>query len=184
MKSKFVFETLVIILTLAPLPSLAQSGTAQMADTGLSSCGTSGDKFVVKESRAQQPTEPEPGKALVYFIEEDLNTQIVTHTTRAGIDGKWMGAAYGTSWFSFTVDPGLHHICATTQIGSDTDDVLTSLAHFAAEAGGVYYFEMKNISMINGAKEYTNDATLSALDSDEGKYLTHSLPLVVSRPKK
>jgi hypothetical protein len=38
--------------------------------------------------------------------------------------------------------------------------------------------------MINGAKEYTNDATLSPLDSDEGKYLTHSLPLFLSHPKK
>lgn len=147
-------------------------------------CGDMAARFEVKPSKDPQTAEPEAGKALVYFIEEDLNTEFVTHTSRAGIDGKWMGATYGTSYFYFTVDPGLHHLCATTQIGGDTEDVLMAAVHFTAEAGGVYYFEMKNVSMTNGSGSYTNDATLFPLDSDEGKYLASELSLVTSRRKK
>ncbi len=147
-------------------------------------CGDMAARFEVKPSKDPQTAEPEAGKALVYFIEEDLNTEFVTHTSRAGIDGKWMGATYGTSYFYFTVDPGLHHLCATTQIGGDTEDVLAAAVHFTAEAGGVYYFEMKSVSMVNGNGNYTNDASLFPLDSDEGKFLTSSLQLVTSRQKK
>lgn len=147
-------------------------------------CADMAAKFEVKPSKTPHTAGPEAGKALVYFIEEDLNTEFVTHTSRAGIDGEWMGATYGSSYFYFTVDPGVHHLCATTQIGEETEDVLTAVAHFTAEAGGVYYFEMKNISMINGSKSYTNDATLFPLDSDEGKYLISHLSLMTSHQKK
>jgi hypothetical protein len=95
-----------------------------------------------------------------------------------------MGATYGSSYFSFSVDPGVHHLCATTQTGMATNDVLTALAHFTAEAGNVYYFAVKNISMRDGSMIYSNDATLFPIDIDEGKYLTSWFPLVESRQKK
>jgi hypothetical protein len=147
-------------------------------------CGDLTAKFEVRPSKGPQTAEPKPGTALVYFIEEDLNTQLTTHTSRVGIDGKWMGATHGSSYFSFSVDPGVHHLCATTQTGMATDDVLTALAHFTAEPGGVYNFEMKNVSMKDASTIYTNDATLFPVDSDEGKYLTSSLTLVDSRQKQ
>jgi hypothetical protein len=65
-----------------------------------------------------------------------------------------------------------------------TNDVLTALAHFTAEAGNVYYFAVKNISMRDGSMIYSNDATLFPIDIDEGKYLTSWFPLVESRQKK
>jgi hypothetical protein len=164
------------------LPAQAQKKPA--AAIGLSGCGDPAAKFEVKPSKGPNTAQPDAGKALVFFIEEDVNTQFFTHTTRAGIDGKWMGATHGSSYFYFPVDPGVHHLCATTQIGGTTEDVLTAVAHFKAEAGGVYYFEMKNISMKDASLIYSNDATLFPLDSDEGKYLTSRFPLVASHQKQ
>ena len=147
-------------------------------------CGAMQAKFEVRPSKNLQLPAPEAGKALVYFLEEDTNTQFITHTSRIAVDGKWMGATYGSSYFSFKVDPGVHHLCATTQTGIATGDVLTALAHFTAEAGGVYYFDMKNISLRVSSIIYSNDATLLPVDTDQGKYLTSWFKLVESRQKK
>jgi hypothetical protein len=178
----FVF---VLFVVLASLPATAQKQRYGELPTPPvpPACGFMEAKFAVKPAKNSQATPLEAGKALVYFIEEDANTEWGTHTSRVGIDGKWTGATYGNSYFSFSVDSGLHHLCATTQIGIATDDVLTALTHFTAEAGNVYYFEVKNISMRNASNIFTNDVTLVPLDIDEGKYLTSWFPLVESHQK-
>lgn len=178
----FVF---VLLVALVSLPASAQKRRfGELPSPPIPpACGDMGVKFAVKPAKNSQTAPLETGKALVYFIEEDANTEWVTHTSRIGIDSKWTGATYGNSYFSFSVDPGLHHLCATTQIGTATDDVLTALAHFTAEAGNVYYFAVKNVSMRNVSNLYTNDVTLVPLDVDEGKYLTSWFPLVESHQK-
>ena len=172
-------KSLVFAIVLLSLPALAQDSAAAVA--GLSGCGDPKLKFEVKPSSWKNPAQPEQGKALVYFIEEDINTNFVTHTSRADIDGKSIGATHGHSYFYFSVDPGVHHICATTQFGVSSEENLTAVAHFTAEAGGVYYFEIKNLSW---SQPGAHDASLFPLDSDEGKFLTSSLPLVSSHQKK
>jgi len=44
-------------------------------------------------------------------------------TTRAGVDGEWVGVAEGFSYFIFSVYPGEHHLCASWQtwVGSGVD---------------------------------------------------------------
>lgn len=185
MKLRTAFTVVVLYAVLVSWPAVAQQfSTRDLATAGMAACGNIAAEFKVKRSAAQQPPTPDAGKALVYFVEEDLNTQIITHTTRVGIDGQWMGATYGSSYTYFMVDPGVHHLCANTQIGTSTEDGLTALAHFTAEAGSIYYFEMKNVSMMSGPRNYTNDATLAPLDSDEGKYMILKLPFMTSLPKK
>jgi hypothetical protein len=183
---KKIVGVFVFSMVLVSLPALAQKRRfGELPPPPIPpTCGDMGAKFAVKSSKGPQMAEPETGKALVYFIEEDNNAQFVTHTSRIGIDGKWMGATYGSSYFSFSVDPGVHHLCATTQAGLAANDVRTALAHFTAEAGGVYYFDMKNISIRDSSTISWDDATLLPVDSDEGKYLTSWLTLVESREKK
>jgi hypothetical protein len=127
-------SVLILFAALMSLPGLAQKPS--LGDLPPSpvppACGDLNAKFEVKTAKNPPAAEPEAGKALVYFIEEDINTELTTHTSRVGIDGKWMGATYGSSYIFFSVNPGVRHVCATTQTGMDTDDVLTSLAHFTA----------------------------------------------------
>jgi hypothetical protein len=179
MKLKMAARLLAIFPALLALPALAQANAD--ASVGLAGCGPVKIKFEVKTSTGKSPAQPEPGKALVFFIERDINTNLVTHTSRADVDGQPMGAAYGDSYFYFSVDPGVHHLCATTQFGLSSEDIATAVLHFTAEAGGVYYFEMKNISW---PERDVHDASLFPLDSDEGKYLEFTLPLVSSKLKK
>ena len=103
------------------------------------------------------------------------------HTTKAGLDGKWAGATHGDSYFFFTVDPGVHHLCAATQFGMSSADSQTALLHFTAVAGGVYYVEVKNYSWL---EKSSHDVTLSPLDSDQGIDLISRLPRAVSTQKK
>jgi len=182
-KIGFVFVLMVVWVS---FPALAQKRRFGELPTPPvpPACGDMGAKFEVKPSKGSQSARLEAGRALVYFIEQDNNNQFVTHTSRIGVDRTWMGATYGSSYFSFSVDPGVHHLCATTQTGMATNDVLTALAHFTAEAGSVYYFEVKNNSMIDASMIYSNDVTLFPIDIDEGKYLTSWFPLVDSHRKK
>ena len=171
------FAVLVLSTALLSFPALAQDN-ATAAARGISGCGDRKAKFEVKPSTGKAPAQPEQGKALVYFVEEDINTNVVTHTSRADIDGKSIGATDGSSWFYFSVEPGIHHLCATTHFGMSND--ATAVVHFTAEPGGTYYFEIKNLSWSgNGA----HDISLFPLDSDEGKFLTTSYQLVASDRK-
>jgi len=147
-------------------------------------CGPINEKFEVKTDKAQHPvTQAEAGKAVVYFVEDDTNFQSTPKpTTRIGLDGSWVGANHGNSYFYFTVDPGEHHLCASWQswVGIGTRNN-ASAAHFTAEAGGVYYFSVKNSwlreSQIMGME-------LVPLDSDEGQLLASKFSFSTFHPKE
>jgi len=93
-------------------------------------------------------------------------------TTRMGIDGKWVGATHANSYSYFSVDPGVRHLCASWQ---PTDlDHGTAALHFLAEAGGIYFFTVKN---------RVTSISFVPSDSDEGQFLINRLALSTSRPK-
>lgn len=160
--------------------SLTTSGFAQDS-LGAPGCGDPKDKFEVKTEKGQYASQPPAGKALVYFIEDDSNFgSIPKPTTRMGIDGAWVGATHGSSYFYVPVDPGVHHLCASWQ----TTVVLgrghmTSASHFAAEAGRVYYFVVEDI----WARDGLSNMSFSPLDSDEGQLLVNRFPLSTFHPK-
>jgi len=63
-----------------------------------------------------------------------------------GLDGQWIGATNGNSYFYFSVDPGEHHLCTNWQGFSFLGKTRAAGAlHFTAEPGGVYYFRAKDI---------------------------------------
>ncbi len=143
-------------------------------DLGALGCGDDNAKFAVKSEKGQHKLQTEPGKALVYFIQDDSDfSKLPRPTTRMGIDGKWVGATHSNSYSYFSVDPGIHHICAAWQ-PTNLDHGIAAL-HFTAEAGAVYFF---------GVKNRVTGISFAPLDSDEGKFLVSRYALSTSHPKK
>ena len=165
---KTAIKAFAFSLALLPITVLAQNNAA-----GSPGCGDPAFKFDVKTNKGQNPAKPEAGKALVYFIEDDSNFNSVPKpTTRAGLDGQWVGATHGNSFFYFSVDPGVHHLCASWQRLARHQK--EAAAHFTAEAGGVYYFVAKNTySFIETTQ--TIDMSLTKLDSDDGQLRVNRL---------
>jgi hypothetical protein len=104
------------------------------------SCGDSSIKFDVTTKKNQPaPAPPEAGKAQIILIESGRGV------ARYGMDGAWLGANDGDSYFAVTVTPGEHHLCMSFQIpalaGGKIKQESVRMLAFTAEAGKVYYFE-------------------------------------------
>lgn len=136
-----------------------------------SACGPKSDSFDVKLDKTQHTlAQPEPGKALVYFIQEN------GAASRTGLDGAWVGVNKNNSYFAVSVEPGEHHVCADVRTPRGIPGVRVGLLHFTAEAGRVYYFDAR---VVYGSQSYL---FLGPVDTDEAKYLIDSYPLSVSTP--
>jgi hypothetical protein len=177
---KAAFPILPFAALLLASSLLAQETPA--ANLGSPACGAPDTRFDVKTDREQHPAQPEPGKALLYFIQEDSNFAYVPKpTTRFAIDGKWAGATHKNSYFYVSLDPGVHHLCASWQTSEDSATTRnTAAAHFTAEANAVYYFDAKDSFPHGGLASLT----LTPLDSDEGQLLTGKFEFSASQPKK
>ena len=96
---------------------------------------------------------------------------------KVGLDGTWVGANQHNSYFSVSVEPGEHHMCANPQTRFQAGRLI-ALAHFTAEAGKVYYFRTRFLGN-NNQIQFDFDP----IDSDQAQYLIASYPLSVSQPK-
>jgi hypothetical protein len=179
-------KTAVIAFAFA-LFSLASFAQATDSDAvAAPGCGDPSAKFDVRTESGRHAVQSEPGKAAVYLIEDDTDfNSIPKPTTRIGVDGKWIGATHGNSYLYFFVDPGVHHLCASWQgtvvVGKGHQ---TEAAHFNADAGEAYYFEVKSLFFWPDHQPSHTDVSLIALDSDEGQLLVNRYSLSTSRPKK
>lgn len=165
-----------IVFLSASLAFAAQARATTLPDA----CGDDKIKFDVKtEANQPAPAPPAAGKAQVILIED--NNQIVngftfSHATvRYGLDGAWVGANNGSSYFALSVDPGVHHLCANWQ-GHKHDVHATS---FTAESGKTYYFAA-NVTV--ESKEVITFG-LAQLNDDEGKYRVKALKLSTWKSK-
>ena len=96
------------------------------------------------------------------------------------MDGAWLGANHGNSYFTVSVEPGQHHVCVTSQ--SSLVGQRIQLAHFTAVAEKVYYYRTRLI--MTRSVELLELLELDPIDSDQGKYLIAFFPLSISSPKK
>lgn len=153
-------------------------------DRAAPACGLSNIKFAVTTTKQKTlSATPDAGKALIYVIQDD--TLFESHprpTVRFGMDGSWIGATHSNSWFSFSADPGTHHLCGDWQnhvvlfAGIPT----TAAMHFNAEAGHTYYFVMKDKwNKLGGLS-----VRITQIDSDEAPILMRKFSLSVSHPEK
>jgi hypothetical protein len=166
----------------------ATSAVAQNPPAALPpACGPEDVGFKVKLDNAQHTlAQPEAGKALVYFIQDDGPYGNHQHyTMRIGLDGAWAGAYKQNSYFAVSLGPGEHHICANVQSDRYPDRLqwgLLSLVHFSAEPGKVYFFHTQFLAGLPGpADPYL---VLDPVDSDEAAYLIAISPMSVSYPYK
>jgi hypothetical protein len=140
-----------------------------------SACGPKSGSFQVKLDASQHTlAQPDPGKALVYFIQEKGSDSFAV-TTTIGIDGAWVGANKNSSYFAVSVEPGEHHVCANVQSFRGHP---VGFVHFTAEAGSVYYFDAR-VVYGEASDLYFS---LTAVDSDQARYLIDSFPLSLSTP--
>jgi hypothetical protein len=146
------------------------------------SCGDDKVKFDVKTEEGQPPPAgPAEGKAQVVFIENEnqMIGPFMHATVRLGMDGAWVGANYGNSYFALTVEPGVHHLCASWQSSLGRSKKNVELTSFTAEPGQVYYFA----AQVTVTSRDSTIFGLSQLNEDEGKYRVKLSKLSSSRPK-
>jgi hypothetical protein len=175
-------KSLLIVLLLAS-PALAQEEAA--AARAAAGCGPNEVQFDVKTDKRQHPaSQPEAGKALVYVFQDEKRDPEVSYigspTTRLGLDGTWIGANHGKSYFFFSVDPGDHHLCANWQSGLNTLYKQGSAASFSAVAWKVYYFRVTVEQRIKREPALY----LEPVDPAEGQLLIASSSFSTSHPKK
>lgn len=169
-----LMKTIAAILLLSCC-ALGQDKTAVAAAEA--ACGPRDMNFEVKVDGPQEPTPtPENGKALIFVVQED------DITSRFGVDGEWVGALKGRTYFFVQLDPGEHHLCATARgMGPAVRYPRVALQQLRAEAGMTYYF----VPHIVGESVYAIDTKfdLSQVDPDEGKALVARAKFSTSRPK-
>jgi hypothetical protein len=151
----------------------AASALAQKPPEGLpAACGPRDSGFSVKLDKSQHAlAAPEPGKARVYFIQDAR-----AFTTNIGVDGGWVGANEGNSYFSVSIEPGLHHLCADIEPRLAGHQM--GLLHFAAEAGQTYYFRTR-LLIGQGGPEYF---AFTPVDGDEAGRMIAAYGLSISTP--
>ena len=147
------------------------------------SCGPESAEFTVDRDDTQPaPTDPEPGKALV-FVVDDYKGALETAgipTIRIGLDGTWVGANRGKSYIYFSLEPGEHRLCAAGQRSDKTLAHQRTQAHFTAESGKLYYFSIATLD--RSGSEATLE--LHPLEPQEAKYLIADSEHTVFRPRK
>lgn len=171
-----------LLLVLLPASLIAQDKPP--ATAAAPGCGVDNLKFDVKTDRSQHPmVKPDTGKAIVYFLQDDTDyLSRPRPTTRFGLDGSWIGATQSNAYLYVSVDPGEHHICAAWQTLVHIYAGQTSAAaHFTADAGGIYFFTVRNYFLENHGPARM---TLSPLDSDEGQLLMSKFGFSTSHPRK
>jgi hypothetical protein len=165
-----------LVALLFAAAALAQDSPGRVAPA----CGPKDVNFNVKVDASHHTlTQPEPGKSLIYFIQEKpVSGCIGTCVTRIGLDGAWAGAFQHKSWFSVPLEPGPHHLCMNPQAHFALGNLVGS-ASFTAEAGKVYYFGARAVST-----SVALDVDLEPLDGEQAKPLIASYPLSVSHPRR
>jgi len=182
---KKIFALLLLVSVSLISPAFSQKKPATPAEIPVvPGCGNPAARFEVKEGTSPHPVMPEPGKALVYFFQDDSQfASFPKPTDRVGIDGAWVGATHRDSYFYFSVDPGARHICVNWQ-GHEVFGERKPMAamQFRPIAGGVYYFLAKDIYLpdVQGMRPLT----LTQVSADQGELLIRTLDFTTSRRKK
>jgi len=142
-------------------------------------CGDDAVNYDAKlEKDAPAFTPPASGKAMIVFVETMPGEQRTQTTTRFGVDGAWVGATKGDSYFTLTVEPGEHNLCASMQSAqSRMKKAFTHAASLTAEAGKVYYFEAQITIVPLPSLDF------SQLPEAEGKYRVKAWKFATSKPK-
>lgn len=172
-----------VLLLCASLASAVQARATVLPDA----CGDDSVKFDVKaETSKAAPALPAAGKAQIVFVEDENHMigPFMYATVRFGMDGTWVGANKSNTYFAVTVDPGVHHLCASWQSALGRIEKNVDVASITAEPGKVYYFAAE-VKVTPTGDDYANiDFSLSQLDDDKGKYRVKAWKLATWKANK
>jgi hypothetical protein len=174
-----MMKTFVASIFLAVFASSVFAQDPAPAASARGGCGPSESYFDVKTDRKQHPVAPaDAGKALVYVFEDMEHGP----TMRVGLDGSWVGANKGKSYFYFSVDPGDHQVCTNWQSGTfkETSKRIGSAMTFKAEAGKVYYLR----AQVYERSEQDRNVKLEPVETAEGQFLISASAFSTFHPKK
>ena len=176
-----IMKTIFVLLLFAS-PLLAQDDAA-VARTA-AGCGPDQVNFDVKTDKKHHPApKPEPGKALIYVFQDVKEGDVFnlgSPTTKVGLDGAWVGANHGNSYFFFAMDPGNRRVCAAWQSSLPEYAKLASAADLAVEAGKSYYLRVK----VDDRPYHLPAVKMEHIDAAEAELLIASSSLSASHPKK
>jgi len=183
-----VKSRLVALLVSVSLVSAVQAWATVLPDA----CGDDKVKFNVKTQAGQPaPAPPVAGKAQIVFIEtmDEENLAFCKDcdvVARLGLDGAWVGANKGNSYFAYTVEPGEHHLCTNWDSPRAFLSQKVGVADFTAEPGKTYYFQARFlIKMVDiDTAQLEQRLDLTQLSDDEGKYQVKISALSTGTPKK
>jgi uncharacterized protein DUF2846 len=176
-------KTALVILLFAS-SAFAQSVPAPTGSAAAPGCGPADFSFAVRSDGSSHPvSQPEPGKALVYFLQDDTAFDSSPRPTlKWAVDGNWIGGTHGDTYFYLSLAPGEHHLCSEWQSAVIVNASRQSAAaHFTAEAGKAYYFRAQDFYWrLNGVASLK----LAPVDSDEAQLLMTGFGFSTSHPKK
>src|SRR5215469_9384604 len=156
-------------IPLLALAFIASPVFAQDPSAASGGCGPNEGQYDVSTDKKNHPAaQPESGKALVYVIEDIERGP----TLRVGLDGSWVGANKGKSYFFFSVKPGDHQLCTNWQSGvfKKTAERIGSATGVNVEGGKVYYFRIQVYE--RGERDHT--VKLEPVEAAEGQFLVSS----------
>jgi hypothetical protein len=170
----------ILLLFLVASAASAQSAPGVATAPG---CGASDVSFSVETDKNQHPfAKPDADKALVYFVEDDSNFFASPRpTVRAGLDGDWVGATHGSSYFYFAVDAGEHHLCASWQ--GKGQQAYSAATDFNAKAGETYCFVVRDTWLWPKGSNLIRKIDLESVNVDEGQLLASKYSFSVSHRK-
>ncbi|MGA2808848.1 MAG: hypothetical protein ABSE87_11990 [Terracidiphilus sp.] len=127
-----------VLLASASLAIAVQAGGATLP----AACGREEVKLNVTTQK-RQPGGPAASadRSTLIFVQRN-SLCVGCSTTRVGLDGTWVGADKGNSFFAVTVAPGEHHVCASWGAPLARTENKIGLTELTAEAGQMYYFEI------------------------------------------
>jgi hypothetical protein len=177
-----------LLLAFSAFPTLAQS-QADSARTA-AGCGPGLAMFDVKVDKKQHPVPaPSEGKALLFFVQQfhtNANIKIGGITSKVGIDGKWVGANHGDSYFFIEVDPGEHRVCSGVQATLGPLTKLGSAFTLTAESGKSYFIRTRIVSDVpatQGGTAPSPEFHFAIIDSAEAAFSISTAGLSKSHQK-
>jgi hypothetical protein len=142
-----------------------------------------GDEKVKVDVAVQKPSSAPPAAnattATLVFVQRLGGSCIGCSVSRVGLDGTWIGANKGASFFSVTTAPGDHHVCALWEAPLAKIENRVGLTDFEALAGQIYYFETEITPRSTG--EFA--LRMKPISADMGTFLVSRSKQSVAIPK-
>jgi hypothetical protein len=194
--------TFFLIASAAAVVTFASYAHAATLPQG---CGVNSADFKVKTVRHESlPSSADSGKARIIFVQKLDGDFSADPTTRFAIDGNWVGADKGDSYFAANIEPGKHKLCAGRQGRTDEDKANVAAGTLSVEPGKTYYVQFtitrSEIGTLDAhsagqllgyatpdmtvkRKDTVDTAALSGLPGNKGEAQISRLPVSTVTPK-